>query len=257
MRGSISNRQKILWKGAGILLFLVFWQILAMRIGDRRFLLPGPSETIRRVFEMARGAYLYRCIWGTLRRMLTGFLISWILGLLLGCIAGNSERFRLLLEPGITCLKAVPTASLVYLFIVLSGARNAPIYVVILISFPIIYESVCGGIAGVSPEILKALQLDGGDELSHTLRVKLPLALPYIAVGFASSFALSFKIEIMAEVITGYSKLGLGSAILASQRSDPTDMTDVFAYSLSAVLLVLLIDGLARILERKLRTVYP
>ncbi len=60
----------------------------------------------------------------------------------------------------------------------------------------------------------------------------------------------------MAEVITGYSKLGLGSAILASQRSDPTDMTDVFAYSLSAVLLVLLIDGMAKLLEKKLRTIY-
>lgn len=205
---------------------------------------------------MFQGDYIYRCIRGTLRRMLTGFLISWILGLFLGCIAGNSERIRLLLEPGITCLKAVPTASLVYLFIVLSGARNAPLYVVILISFPIIYESVCGGIAGMSPEILKALQLDGGDELRNTLKVKLPLALPFIAVGFSSSFALSFKIEIMAEVITGYSKLGLGSAILASQRSDPTDMTDVFAYSLTAVLIVLLIDELARLFEKKLRSAF-
>ena len=252
MRRSITD--KTLWKLAGTVFLLLFWQFLAVTVGHRDFILPGPRETFLASFRMLQGTYVYKCIFETLKRMVAGFTISFLIGLVLGCFAGNDERIRIFFEPFMTCLKAIPTASLVYLFIVLSGARNAPLYIVVLISLPIIYESVAGGIANLDPSVDKALRVDGGNAFTNTWKVKLPLAVPYIIVGMASSFTLSFKIEIMAEVITGYSKLGLGSAILASQRSDPTDMTDVFAYSLAAVLIVLLIDELAHILERKLRS---
>ena len=70
-------------------------------------------------------------------------------------------------------------------------------------------------------------------------------------VGVASSFALSLKIEIMAEVITGYTRMGLGSAILAAQRSDPTNMVPVFAYSLVAIVVMLIVDGLSNYVKDK------
>ena len=69
--------------------------------------------------------------------------------------------------------------------------------------------------------------------------------------GIASSFALSLKIEIMAEVITGYTRLGLGSAILSAQRSDPTNMVPVFAYSLVAIVIMLVFDSVANVVKEK------
>ena len=77
--------------------------------------------------------------------------------------------------------------------------------------------------------------------------------MPYIIVGMISTFSLSFKIEIMAEVITGYTRNGLGSLIKGAQISDPTDLTPVFAYSLIAVVLMLIVTLAAYVITQKLK----
>ena len=56
----------------------------------------------------------------------------------------------------------------------------------------------------------------------------------------------------MAEVITGSSLPGLGSAILGARSSDPTNMVPVFGYSLIAVGLMLMIDYLASLIRTKI-----
>ena len=87
------------------------------------------------------------------------------------------------------------------------------------------------------------------------LKVRLPLAYPYIAVAVASSFSLCFKIEIMAEVITGSSLPGLGTAIAAARANDPTDMVPVMAYSIIAVFAVLIIDRISSFIKGKIASV--
>ncbi|MBQ1478367.1 MAG: hypothetical protein IIZ33_09510 [Erysipelotrichaceae bacterium] len=169
MRRSTST--EIIYKIAGFLFLLLAWQLLAEAVGEREFIFPGPRESFARAWEMLQGEYVYHCILETFKRMLCGFVISLLLALLLGIPAGNHEEFRLFLSPAITTLKAIPTASLVYLFLVLSGARNTPLYIVVLISFPILYESVIGGIRSLPESLGKALRIDGGGELSNTLKV--------------------------------------------------------------------------------------
>ncbi len=213
---------------------------------------PGPVASFRHAFYLLGREYTYRCILATMTRMLEGFFLSFAIGLVLGVIAGNFEPFDQMLRPFITTLRAVPTASLVYLFIVLAGFRKAPVNLVFLISFPIIYEGVKTGVGNVSPSIINATRLDGASFLSENLRVRLPLAFPYIAAALASAFSLCFKIEIMAEVITGSSLPGLGSAILGARSSDPTNMVPVFGYSLIAVGLMLMIDYLASLIRTKI-----
>ena len=65
-----------------------------------------------------------------------------------------------------------------------------------------------------------------------------------------SSFALSFKIEIMAEVITGYTRNGLGSVIHFTQVDDPSNMAGIFAYSLLVIILMLLVTLLEDIVKQ-------
>lgn len=225
---------------------------MSLWIGEETMVFPGPVASFRHAFYLLGREYTYRCILATMTKMLEGFFLSFAIGLVLGVIAGNFEPFDQMLRPFITTLRAVPTASLVYLFIVLAGFRKAPVNLVFLISFPIIYEGVKTGVGNVSPSIINATRLDGASFLSENLRVRLPLAFPYIAAALASAFSLCFKIEIMAEVITGSSLPGLGSAILGARSSDPTNMVPVFGYSLIAVGLMLMIDYLASLIRTKI-----
>ena len=82
--------------------------------------------------------------------------------------------------------------------------------------------------------------------MKQNIHIKIPLALPYILISLSSSFALSFKIEIMAEVITGTTFPGLGSAIATSRKIDPANLSPVFAYSLIAILIALILTFIAK-----------
>lgn len=232
----------------GLGLFILIWFLLSLIIKDSSFIFPSPLATIKELISMLKGRYLYRCLYQTVIRMLMGFLLSFVLAFICGVFAGNYQEIEKILKPGISVFRSVPTASLVYLFLVLAGAKITPICIVVLISFPIIYESVVQGIKSTPESVIKASKLDGCSTFVINIKMRIPLAYPNILVGVVSSLGLSLKVEIMSEVITGYTRLGIGSAILAAQRSDPTNMIPVFAYSLVIIIFSLILDALTHLL---------
>ena len=240
MKKSILSN-KYLLTTIGCIIFLLLWIVISAIIGDTKMIFPDPLSTFKETFRILGKSYIYKCIGWTMLRMIIGFSISFILALLFGVLAGNFPSFKVVLKPTITALKSIPTAALVFLFLVITNAKYAPIFIVILISFPILYEAVAAGVNNTSKEILDASKVDGANHAKMIWRIRLPLAIPYILVGITSSFALAFKIEIMAEVITGSTTDGLGSAILAAQKSDPSNMVTIFAYSLIAILFILIL----------------
>lgn len=240
----------------GSILFFLAWIIISYSIDERMMIFPDPFSTIQETFRILGTSYVYHCLLWTMIRMFIGFGISFILALLFGALAGHFPSLKTLFGPTITVLKSVPTAALVFLFLVIIGAKYAPILVVILISFPILYESISAGINNIPEEIINASKIDGSKGLSTILRIRLPLSIPYILVGVASSFALSFKIEIMAEIITGDTSHGIGSAIFYAKQSNPANMVPIFAYSLIAIILVLLLTVIEDIVTRLVKKYY-
>ena len=233
----------------GVILLVILWQAFSLMVGEQTMVFPGPVSTFEYALYLLGKPYTYRAIGQTLLRMFSGFGISFVFALLIGTVAGNSLFIEELLKPFMTTIRAIPTVSLIYLFIVLYGFKNAPMALVIMICFPIIYEGVKDGIKNVDEDIIKASRVDGASLFKENIMVRLPLAVPYIVVALTSSFSLSFKIEIMAEVITGSTNLGLGSAILGARSADPTNMVPIFAYSLIAIVLILIIDCISNLIK--------
>ena len=247
MKKSIVNKKKYYF--FGIVLLSMLWQLFSMKFTRNTMIFPSPVSTFRYSFKLLFSSYTYRCIFASLQRMLQGFFSSLLFAFLLAIAAGNFDPIDLLMQPMIIALRSVPTASLVYLFIVLAGFRKAPVYIVFLIAFPILYENIKEGIHNTPEVLLKASRLDGAGFVVENLRIRIPMALPYIKAGISSAFSLCFKIEIMAEVITGASNTGLGCAIYGARSFDPTNMVPVFAYSLIAIALMLSIDYLAWLIK--------
>lgn len=240
----------------GSIFFLLLWIIISYSLGNQNMIFPNPFITLKETFNILSKSYVYECIGWTFYRMLIGFTSSLLLAMIFGVLAGHFSQFKTFLNPMIIALKSIPTAALIFLFLVVLGARYAPIFVVILISFPILYESISAGINNVPKEIIDSAKVDGTSSLKIAMNVRLPLSIPYIFVGIASSFALSFKIEIMAEIITGDTRNGLGSAISAAQKNDPSNMVPIFAYSLIAIIFILIVTLIEDIATKKLKKLY-
>ena len=251
MRKFISN--KYIQYLIGILIFILLWWVISLCFDINKMVVPSPLDTTIRMFELLRDPYTYKCLLFTLLKVLIGFSISFVVAFILGVLAGNSKVLSGMLKPTMTVLKSIPTATVVFLFVIIVSARYAPILVTMLISFPILFEAVTTGIANVDKDTIEASKVDGADYVKRNIFIKIPLALPYIGVGLLASFSLSFKVEIMAEVITGYSQNGLGSIIKATQNADPTDMVTIFGYSLIAIIVVLIISISADVIKDKIK----
>lgn len=212
---------------------------------------PSPVVTIEAMIKLLGIAYTYQCLAYSLLKLLIGFSMALIIAFILSLIVRDNERFYIILSPLMTALKSIPTAAVVFLFVVLVKAEYAPCFLVMIISLPILYESLTNGMRNIDPEIMDAVKVDGGKGVKKLFRIQLPLALPYLVIGIISSFSLSFKIEIMSEIVTGYTRNGLGSLIKAAQINDPTNMAVIFGYSLIAIILMILISIPTEIIRNK------
>ena len=234
----------------GVILFFLIWIIIYFYAGQSQAIFPSPLETIQEMFIYLGQEYTYKCILGSLSRMIIGFGSSSILAIILGMIVGNFTRLKYIFNPTIIALKSIPTAAIVFLFLVLIGLKNAPIYVVAIIVFPMVYEATVSGYSNIEPEIIAALKIDGKSEFKGNFLVKLPLSFPYIALGLISSFALSFKIEIMAEVISGSSSYGLGRAIQSAYINSNNGLVPTFAYSLIAIIIMMILSVIFSVIKK-------
>lgn len=248
MKAFISNKFVLFFLGT--LFVVLLWVIASLLFDKNGAIFPSPVLTMGKFGEILADPYTYKCLGFTMLRMLAGFGLSFVLALIFGVIAGNNAHIYQFLKPLMTVIKSIPTVALVFLFLVLITPKDAPIFVVFVICFPILYEGVVGGIKNINKDIIDASKVDGADYIKGTLYIKIPLAIPYIIVSIVSSFALSFKIEIMAEVITGYTRNGLGSVIHFTQVDDPTNMAGIFAYSLLAIIIMLLVTLLEEIVKQ-------
>lgn len=226
----------------GLAFVFLLWLALSAMVGQGGLVLPNPGVTFAKLFQMLGDGYIYRCLGMTLLRTLIGFGIAFFSAFVLGCLAGEFPLVRSFLKPLFAVLKSAPTAAFVFLFLLLSGASKAPIWIVVLLALPILYEAFAQGIGATDKKILDAAAIDGANRAQALWHLRLPLGIPYVILGLLSSFALSFKTTIMAEIVSGDTGPGLGSAIVAYRNLDPTDLSPVFAIALLAIFVVLLLD---------------
>ena len=234
----------------GIGLFFLLWYLIFILAGSSVYIFPDPVSTIKEAFSYFATPYVYKCIWGSFYRMLIGFSAASILGIVVGMVVGNFSKIKYVFNPTIIALKSIPTAALIFLLLVLVGFKNASMYIVMVIVFPMVYEATVSGYQNIDKQILMATRVDGASPLSRNFKVKLPLSMPYIAVGLTSSFALSFKIEIMAEVVTSSSKsYGLGRAIAVAFSNQSNGLISTFAYAFIAIMVMMIVSLLIYIIK--------
>ena len=197
-------------------------------------------RVFKSLFEMLGNAKTYERICWTMLRTLEGFGIALLGAALLGLLGAVIKPFQVVLRPTMIVFKSA--AAFVFLFFVLFGGKEAPIFVVSLLALPILYESIVAGFNNIPVEIEDSLKVDSGKNIRGLFKVKIPIAMPFFMVGLASSFALSLKTEIMAEIITGSTNMGLGTAIHAYRIIDAGDLTPIFAIALIAIIIILIVD---------------
>lgn len=208
-------RQVGLWLGLPIVLVGLWWYVSAA--GDS--LLWPSLERILTAFPSTwfRGQ-LVDDVLPSLLRLLGGYAIALVLGVVLGVLVGSLRTVRGVLEPVLELLRAIPPPVLVPVIILFAGIGDQMKVAVIAIgcTWPILLNTV-EGVRGLDEVLTDTARCYGVRPGSRVLRLVLPGASPQIAAGARQSLSIAVILMVIGEMFA--SSEGIGFAIILFQQT--------------------------------------
>ncbi len=226
---------------------LAGWQWAAQTGLIAHRVLPAPVDIARAAWQLAASGDLFRHVWVSTWRALSGFAIGGGLGLLLGLATGSVRILETVLDTSLQMLRNIPPLALIPLVILWFGIdESAKIFLVSVGVFFPMYLNTFHGIRNVDPALIEMARSYGLRGWSLYRHVILPGALASILVGVRFSLGFMWVLLIVAETISASS--GIGYMTMNAREFLQTDV--VLVGILLYALLGKLADILARGLER-------
>ncbi len=247
--GARGGRRKNRWAAfAAVGILLVVWQLGSLAFGSP-IILPSPAETLAALSGLLGSMGFWEAVGATLLRGLAGFLLSALLGMAVGGLAGYSRLARSFVSPFLTVMRSTPVMSVILLALIWFHTDEVPVFVGLLMGFPIVCGNVIEGVHAVDRRLLemaKAYRVPGPRIVTG---IHLPSVFPYLIAGASTALGITWKVVVAAEVLAQpVHAIGSGLA-LARYR---LDTAEVFAWTLVAILLSGASDALLLLVDRRL-----
>ena len=207
------------------LALIALWYILSTNGVFTQVQLPSPDRVLSAGIELAQRGELGRHVAISTQRVLIGFGIGAVLGLVLGALIGLSAPVRLIAAPTIGALRAVPSLAWVPLLLLWIGiGENSKVTLVAIGAFFPVYTTV-----------------------------QLPAVLPSVVSGLRLALAQAWLFLVAAELLGA--SMGLGYLLTDSQNNGRTDRLLLAIVALAV--LGKITDALVGVFERWVKAKYP
>jgi NitT/TauT family transport system permease protein len=225
---------------------LRLWEWGARAFGPLFF--AHPIATAQRIVEMeANGKLLVDTI-ATLRVSALGFVIGCVCGIGLPFLLRRSERATQAIEPFIMASMGIPKYALTPWLILWFGIGDAPkVVVVTLFVFYIVFITVFAGVRNVDQRLVNMARVIGASERTIARKVVWISLLPFFFTGRKVALPRAVSAAIVGEFLVATE--GIGFSIERARQL--SDTTGVFAGIVVAVALVLAINAVVNLLERR------
>ena len=183
-------------------------------------LMPNPAEVASRLMEATYEKIGPMTIWGhmwnSMRRVLVGFCIASVSGILLGLAMGWNRTCEAIFRPIFELLRPIPPLAWISLAIVWFGLGEGGKYFIIFVSgFSNVTINVYTGAKAVDPELIGAAKMLGCSNRRIFTSIVLPSSVPYIFTGLQIASSSSWAAVVAAEMVR--STNGIGWLITAGQ----------------------------------------
>jgi len=236
-------------------LFLAWWALAAANASVFRWfnpvLLPDPPAIGREAWRLLRLGSLQWDVLTSLIRVVQGFAIASILGVVVGTLVARVTVIENLVEPVLDVLRPIPPLAFLPLLVLYLGIGEASKVAFIAYSafFPV-FTTTREGIKYVDPLLVRAAESLGASQREILWYVIIPAAMPNIMTGLRFGFALSFFVIVAAEFIAA--ERGLGFLI-----NDAREFFRVDRMLLGAAAIGLLGYGFNQLFSRLERVLVP
>jgi NitT/TauT family transport system permease protein len=221
---------------ATLLAALLAWEVATYAFRIPRFIMPAPSAILGEGWE-----WRYRFIghtWVTLYETLGGFALSMGVGVPLAVLIVYSPVLRAAIYPLVILAQSVPKIAIAPVLLLVLGYGEVPKMVVafLVAFFPVVVDTATG-LAATPPELLDLSRSYRASAFKTFMKVRLPMALPFIFAGAKVAITLSVIGAVVGEFVG--SDRGLGYVILSSTSYWKTEVAFSAMILLSLMAIVL------------------
>jgi len=223
-------------KSSFYVLVIMIWEV-ASRVGVwPKFLFPAPSEVLQTLLQGFADRTFIFGILASVRRILLGYSISLVAGVLLGLGISRNKLIAETIGSLILGLQTLPSVCWLPLALLWFGLNeSAIIFVVVMGALLSITTATESGIKNAPPLLIKAGQNMGARGPRLLFEVIIPAALPSIITGMKQGWSFAWRSLMAGELL--YGSVGLGNLLTVGRELN--DMSQVLA-----VMLIIIIIGL-------------
>jgi NitT/TauT family transport system permease protein len=205
----------------GAVLAVLLWWALTAAFHVDPFYVPSPPDVVDSFLKTPE--YLLRETWVTVQRVLIGFAIAVVLGLVIAVVLAASRTVERMTMPLLAAVNAVPKVALAPLLLVWMGFGNSPkIVMVVLVSFFPVIVSTMAGLSSTPADLHELARSLSASWWQTFVKVRLSWSLPQVFVGLKVATPLAIIGAVIGEVVNP--DRGLGSVISSSGASSDTPM---------------------------------
>ena len=214
---------------------------------------PGPIEVLKLLvdsfFEPIGRFTLYGHLYYSIRRVLIGYVVATVLGIIVGIAMGTSRYAEAIIKPIFELIRPIPPIEWIPLVILWFGVGELHKYAIIFIgSFTNVTLNAYTGAQRVDPTLIGCAKMLGTSDRDIFLRVVLPSSLPQIFAGMQVALSTAWMAVLAAEMIGAQE--GCGWIIL--RGSDTTNIPLVLVGMVVIGVVGLLLATIMRMAERRL-----
>ncbi|MCO5993452.1 ABC transporter permease [Actinoallomurus rhizosphaericola] len=256
--GAPGRRRRRSWRrvafgGAGLLLALGVWQVAALIIGDP-VTLPSVTGTVREFghyvthrYPEVQGKTLLEDALISTGRILAGFGLGTVVGLVLGAAMAGVRVIRELADPIIAVVRPLPPIAFIPLLVVWFGiGETSKVALLFFGVVPVITIATLGALDAVPAELVNASRSLGASHFHTMVHVRLRAAVPGVITGMRIAMGGAWTSIIAAEMIAATG--GVGFLILQAGNYLQTPL--IFSGIIVIAVLGFVFDGLLRLLLR-------
>ncbi|MFV0274764.1 MAG: ABC transporter permease [Bacilli bacterium] len=201
------------------------------------FIFSSPSKMLNTIINLHTLNNLYNHIWITVKEILIGFSLSFIIGLALASILWSSKTLYKILDPFITVFASLPKVALGPLLIIIFGAgTNSIIIMTLLISTVITMSYIYNAFISTNANSIKLLHSINANKLQIYYYGILRNNMTSIIGVLKVNISMTLIGVIMGEFLA--SKEGIGYLIMYGSNIFNLDLV------MASILILIIISGL-------------
>jgi len=209
MRFHLTSPQDSLIRLASLAALVGLWHTASFAGVLNPNILPGPVDVATTIWTELRSGALSVDIVDSLRRVIIGFSIAAILGIVLGTVCALKPILGISIRTIVEALRPIPPIAWVPIALLWFGFGDPPAYFLVALGgfFPVFTNSFLG-VSSVEPGSIEVARCHGATRKLTFTKVIWPQSLPAVFAGIKSGLGVAWMVVITAELVGAQSGLG-------------------------------------------------